>query len=128
MKTKDQYETEILKIIRKENIFLISDIFAFYKGCSRSTFYTHELDKLDSIKNAIEDNKIVTKNLMKAKWLNSENATLQLALFKTICTENERKALSLSYQPLADEQKRTIDFSKVSDEALNEIVNAIERS
>ncbi len=126
MKTKEQYETEILEIIKKENIFLISDIFAFYKGCSRSTFYTHELDKSDTIKNAIEDNKIVTKNLMKAKWLNSENATLQLALFKIICSDDERMKLSLTYQPILEKQTKTIDFSKVSDDALNEIIKAIE--
>lgn len=94
---KDNYEKEILEVIKNENIFSISDIFAFYKGCSSSTFYNHELEKLESIKRAIEDNKIITKHSLKAKWAESDNPTLQIALFKTICSDDERKQLSQNY-------------------------------
>ncbi len=94
---RDKYEKEILEVIKNENIFCIQDIFAFYKGCTTSTFYNHELEKLETIKRAIEDNKIITKHSLKAKWAESDNPTLQIALFKTICSEEERRQLSQNY-------------------------------
>lgn len=90
-----KYESEILAIINEERLFNIISIFAYYKGCTRATFYNNGLDKLDSIKNALENNKLLTCQSLKQKWYKSENPTLQLALFKTICTEEERKALSM---------------------------------
>ena len=96
-KTTNQYEQEILKVIRKNRIFSILDIFAFYKGCSRATFYNQKLDKIDSIKAAISDNKIITKQALKAKWAKSSNPTLQIALYKSICTDEERQHLNQSY-------------------------------
>ena len=92
---KDKYEKEILEAIKKYNILDIVSIFAFYKGCCRATFYNNQLDKLDSIKNAIDDNRVITRHSLKGKWAKSDNATLQLALFKLICSEEERDALSM---------------------------------
>lgn len=94
---KQEYEEEIIKVIEKEKIYSILDVFAFYKGCSRATFYNNDLDKLDSIKEAIDNNKIVTKTTLKSKWADSDNPTLQIALYKSICTDNERKKLSQSH-------------------------------
>lgn len=91
-----KYESEILAIIDEERLFNIISIFAYYKGCNRATFYNNGLDKLDSIKNALENNKVLTCQSLKQKWYKSENPTLQLALFKTICTEEERRALSMT--------------------------------
>lgn len=126
MKTKEQYEIEILEVIKKEKIFLITDIFAFYKGCSRSTFYGHQLDKMDTIKNAIDENKISTKYQIMSKWSNSDNATLQLALFKILCTDDERKKLSLTYQQIEPENKpKEIDLSKIPDDILEDIVASL---
>jgi len=97
MKPKATYEAEILETIKKYNIFSISDIFAFYSGCTRANFYLIGLDKIDTIKEAIDNNKVKTKQTLKSKWAKSENPTLQIALFKTICSEEERKALSQNY-------------------------------
>lgn len=98
--TKELHEQNILKIIEDENIFSILDIFAYYTKCSRSTFYEIGLDKSDCLKNAIDNNKAKTKQTLKNRWFESENPTLQLALFKTICTEEERKSLSMNYTEL----------------------------
>ena len=95
MAKKKNYEKEILEVIKQYNILDIKQIFAFYKGCCRSTFYNQELHKLDTIKNAIDDNKVVTAHSLKSKWAKSDNATLQLALFKLICSDEERDALSM---------------------------------
>lgn len=125
MKTREQYEAEILKVIKEENIFFISDIFAFYKGCSRSTFYTHELDKLDTIKNAIDDNKVLTKYQIKSNWLKSNNPTLQLALFKIICSDDERMKLSMNYLNIEKPKEIGFDLSKLSDQVLDELLACI---
>jgi hypothetical protein len=54
----EKYELEILEVIQNDKIFSVTDIFAFYKGCNRATFYNNNLDKLDSIKEALNDNKV----------------------------------------------------------------------
>lgn len=94
---QEQLEREILEIIKRHNLFNISDIFAYYKGCNRTTFYNRGLNKLDTIKDAITENRQLTAHSLKATWAKSSNPTLQLALFKTICTDEERKALSMQY-------------------------------
>lgn len=94
---KRDYESEILKVIKENNIFVVTDIFSFYSRCSRATFYNNNLDKLDTIIKAIDDNKVKTKQSLKLKWLNSDNPTLQIALFKLICNDDERKSLSTNW-------------------------------
>lgn len=94
MKTFDTYEKEIIEIIKKNNLFVINDIFAFYSGCVRETFYKRKLNLSDSIKKAIDDNKVKTKQSMKNKWYKSDNATLQMGLMKLLGTEEEAHRLN----------------------------------
>lgn len=95
---KRDYENEILEVIKDNNLFVIKDIFSFYTGCTRATFYNNDLDKLDSIIKALDDNKIKTKHSLKNKWFNSDNPTLQIALFKLLADNEELKALSTNWQ------------------------------
>ena len=97
MNKKSTYEKEILKVIQDNNLFVITDIFAFYSGCTRKTFYDHKLHKSDNIKKAIDDNKKKTCQSLKNKWYKSDNATLQIALFKTIASENDWLRISQSH-------------------------------
>jgi len=50
-----------------------------------------------NIKEAIKKNRVKTKNSLKAKWYRSDNATLQVALYKLISDDDERKKLSQTY-------------------------------
>lgn len=93
---KDTYEKDIIEVIKENNLFVIKDIFSFYTGCSRATFYNNKLDKVDTIKKAIDDNKNKTCQTLKNRWFNSDNPTLQIALFKTICSDDDHKRLSQS--------------------------------
>jgi len=95
---KEIYEKEILEVIKKNNLFVISDIFAFYSGIKSSQFYNLELEKSENIKRAIDNNKVKTKQSLKNKWYKSENPTLQIALFKTICSDEEAHRLNGSKQ------------------------------
>jgi hypothetical protein len=94
-----QLEKQAIEAIKKHNLFFITDVSAFLP-CTTSTFYEHELEKSEAIKEALEENKISTKNSMRAKWYKSDNATLQVALMKLISEDDERKKLSQSYTDL----------------------------
>jgi len=105
---KEELIEQSLDAITTNNLFFIDDISA-YLPCSRSTFYNQELDKLDSIKGALNKNKIKTKSAMRSKWYKSENATLQIALMKLIATDTERKKIAQSYTDVtSDDQPMTI--------------------
>ena len=90
-------EKDILTVIENENIFDIETIFAYYKGMSKTTFYFHKLNESDSIKEALLNNKLTTKQDLKKKWFESENPTVQIALFKLIATDEERRNLSTTH-------------------------------
>ena len=94
MKTFKTYEKEIIEVIKKNNLFVINDIFAFYSGCVRETFYKRKLNLSDNIKKAIDDNKIKTKQSMKNKWFKSDNATLQMGLMKLLGSDEEAHRLN----------------------------------
>ena len=92
-----EHEKAILDAIAKHPIFNFKDIFVYYKGCSRATAYNHNLDKLDSIKEAIYSNRRKGVSTMLAKWIASPNATLQLAAMRMICDTDEHRSLNQNY-------------------------------
>ena len=94
-KTEDLLELS-LKAIKKHNLFMLEDVVAFIP-CSRATFYNHELDKIDELKELINANRISTKKKLQNKWFQSDNATLQMGLMKIIASIEERQRLSQSY-------------------------------
>ena len=96
-KTKEDYEAELLKVIKDNRIFFIEELFAFQSTIGRSQFYNLELNKSDTLLKAMEDNKTTTKKSMQNKWYRSDNPTLQIALYKTIATDDERKKLSQQF-------------------------------
>ena len=106
MNKKEIYEKEILKVIKDNNLFVITDIFAFYTVCSIETFYHHKLNKSDNIKKSIDDNKKKTCHSLKNMWFKSDNPTLQIALFKTICGKRDLKKLSQTYQDVTSKGKK----------------------
>ena len=86
-------EAKALEAIKKNSLFFIEDVVAFLP-CSKATFYNLELDKLDTIKEALEENRTVRKSAMRKKWYDSDNPTLQIALYKMICSDPEFKRLT----------------------------------
>ncbi len=90
---KEDLIKQTLTAINENKIFNISDIVAFLP-CSKATFYNMELEKVDSIKDALEEMKIKTKTRLKTKWINSNCATREVALYKLAGTQDERDALS----------------------------------
>ena len=87
------------EVISKNKLFFIEDIVAFLP-ISKPTFYEYfkvDSDEFNILKALLETNRIEIKSSMRSKWYKSENATLQMALMKLICTDDERKRLSMTH-------------------------------
>lgn len=85
---KDELAEIAIKAITSKKLVFMDEVYA-YLPCSRATFYNHKLEELDSIKGAIEKNRIDLKVGLRKKWYESENATVQIALYKLIGSEDE---------------------------------------
>jgi hypothetical protein len=113
-------ENMALKAVNDNKLFFIEDIIPFMP-CSRSLFYERNLDKMDSIKEALVKNKVELKIAMRAKWYKSTAPALQLALMKLISTDEERRSLSTSFHETKQEHVKP-DLSGVSTEELLQLL------
>ena len=96
---KADLEKQSLKAIKDNNLMFVTDVPA-YLPCSTATFYNKELEKVEAIKQALEQNRVKTKNGLRAKWYKSDNATVQIALYKLIGTDEEAQRLNGSRQQI----------------------------
>ena len=88
---------QALKAIKEHNLYFISDVLAMLP-CSKQTFYDHNLDKVDDIKKALGANRIYAKMEMRKKWLQSDNATMQMGLMKLLSDDEELRKLAMEYR------------------------------
>ena len=97
--TKKEIYNSALEAIKQHNLFFIEDIIGFLP-CVKTTFYkkiklnSHEMNV---IKERLEQNKIKTKSNIRAKLYQSEKAGELLALYRLICTPEERRMLNQQY-------------------------------
>ena len=85
--------------IKKNNLFFIEDIVAFIP-CNKDTFYRFfptESDEYDNLKGLLDENKVKTKSAIRAKLFKGEKAAELLALYRLICTNEERQMLNQNY-------------------------------
>jgi len=110
---KEEIKKTAIEAIKKHNLFFISDIVA-YVPCSRSTFYsyfTEDSDELDEFKELLEQNRVKTKSAIRAKLFQSNKAGELLALYRLICTPDERRVLNQQYIEMnAKDDSITINF------------------
>lgn len=98
-KTEDLYK-KALDLIKSHSLFFVTDVISLL-GIGTETFYNHfPTDSKESkeIKEALEKNRAVTKVVLRKKMHESNTPTGWLALYKLICTEDERKALSMQFR------------------------------
>lgn len=120
-----QYKTDelielTLKAVKKHKLVFITDV-VIYLPVSRATFYNHNLDKVDTIKEAIFENQVAMKMKLRSKWMESQAPVLQLALMKLISSDDERRALSTSF--METKQKHQVeDLSPFTDDQLIEMM------
>jgi len=97
-----ELEKKALAAIEKHKLMFVEHIVAFLP-CSRATFYNLELDKLDSIKKAVEEMRVSKKTKMLSNWINSETPSLQIAAMKMISEEHEAHRLNGTRQEIKHE-------------------------
>ena len=93
---------QALNIIKDKELFFIEDIVTLLP-CHKTTFYDYfpiNSNENNTIKDALENNRIGKKVKMRSKWYKSDNATLQMGLMKLIGTEEEAHRLNGSSQKL----------------------------
>ena len=86
-------------LIIKRKLFFIEDIVSFLP-ITKPTFYEYfkvDSNEFNELREMLDLNRIEVKNSMRKKWFDSENATLQMALMKLICSDDERKKLQQNY-------------------------------
>lgn len=93
--TKELYKKAVTSIRRYKLVF-IQDIIA-YLPCGKSAFYDHfpnDSDMYKELSQMLDENRTKIKLSMRKKWQRSDNATLQMGLYKLIATDEERNALN----------------------------------
>jgi len=86
-------------IAKEKQLIWIYEIIA-YLPVSESTFYEYfpgNSEKLEGIKEILEDNKVEIKSELRRKWRDSDNPTLQIALYRLTSESEEHKKLNQSY-------------------------------
>ena len=111
-----KYEKELLKIIEERKIMFFNHAFA-YASFSPATAYNHDLEKLDTIKDALAKNRTSGVTYMLNKWISSDNATLQIAAMRVISDEDLRRSLNQQYieQTIKEQPLFNIDVKEKSD-------------
>jgi uncharacterized protein YktB (UPF0637 family) len=87
------------EVIVKHKLFFIEDIVAFLP-ISKPTFYEYfkvDSNEFNELKRLLEINRTELKVGLRSKWYKSNAPALQMALMKLICTDDERKKLSMTY-------------------------------
>ena len=110
-----------LEAIEKHQLVFVDEVCTFLP-CSRATFYNHELDKLDTIKDALNNVRTSMKSQLRNKWRESENATLQIGLMKLIASDEERKRLSTGYMETVQKHIAP-DLSNLTTDQIIELLN-----
>lgn len=97
---KKQIYEDVIRVIEENKLKHFSYIQGYVEPCTDTLYDIFPLKSFesDTIKKALEQNKINSKIKMVSKWEDSDNPTLQIAAFKLIATEDERKMLSTNWQ------------------------------
>jgi len=97
--------------------------------CSKPTFYEHFPDKsnqLNQLKEMLAVHATNLKKRLRKKWGDSDNATLQMALYKLLANEKEHKSLQQTYQnvDVSDKREKENIVEGLSTTALEEIARS----
>ncbi len=117
---RDKLYQQAQAAIKENNLFFIEDVVAFIP-CSKPTFYEHfpiDSNELNNLKDLLEQNKIRTKSAIRAKLYKSPKASELLALYRLICTPEERKMLNQNYIELTGKDGKDL-LPKIEIEIVN---------
>lgn len=124
----EDYVSSSLEQIEKHKLVFVKDV-AIMIGLSRTQFYDKGLHTNEAIQNALVRNRVVLKTGIRNKWYNSKNSASQIALYKLLADEDERKKLSQSYHDVTSngeqiEAGSKIDLSSVPTDVLEALMKS----
>ena len=96
---KEKLFEQAKKAVVENKLIFIEEIVSFLP-CCKTTFYDYfpdGSDELNELKTLIEDNTVSIKSGLRTKWYESENPTLQIALYRLTSRDDEHKKLNQSY-------------------------------
>lgn len=91
---------QALKVIKNKEVVFMEDLIS-YLPIVKSTFYDYfpnGSNESNTIKEAIDKNKVDIKSELRNKWRFDNNATTQIALYKLLANESELDNLNSSRQ------------------------------
>jgi len=108
---KEQIYIQATELSKKMGFFFIQDIID-YLPISKPTFYDYfkdDSDELNALKENLYKNRI-TQKINLRKRMSEGNATEIIALYKLICSDEERKALSTNWNENQNAGNITINW------------------
>ncbi len=99
---KEELYQKALAAIKKHKLLFVEDVVS-YLPCDKTTFYKHfppDSNELNTLKDEMDTNKVAIKIKLRNKWQKSDNPTVQIALYRLSCTDEERKLLATNYTEL----------------------------
>lgn len=115
--TTNKMLKEALELIEEDDNVLFFDDLCAVLGVSRPTFYKYikkgseEYKKIDK---AIQRNKIKVKKYIRLKLRVSGKAAELLALYRMICTDEERRAINQQYVEMSGNVDNHVQIEFVS--------------
>ncbi len=109
-----------LEAIVKYRLMFLEEVFA-YVPFGRATFFKRKLHLDEDIKEAINNIRIVTRAGLRKKWYDTFNPTTQIALYRLICTKEERDNLSITRHEVTGENGAALLPSSIEDIDLSKL-------
>lgn len=115
-KDPDKLLKEAIEIanIKKNNCMFNEDVYSRMAICEQ-TYFKYKLNKNTELQKLLKQRRVETKLKLKAKWLDSDNPTLQIALFKLIANKEEKDSLANTSHLKVDQNEITRNFEKLAD-------------
>jgi len=117
--TDNKHEFEFINSILKHKWMRWSHIDWTALSFSRKTAYNYNLHELHTVKEAFEQNRSKATNYLLQKWIQSDNATLQIAAFKIVADSDDHKRLNQTY---VDQKETSVDLSNLTTEEIKELL------
>lgn len=96
---KEEIFEKATKIAKDKKLLFVKDVIDNLP-LSQSTFYDYfpaESEESEALRQILDKNKVNIKTALRAQWLQSDNATMQLALYRLCASPDEHKMLNQKY-------------------------------
>jgi len=118
-KQKQAILQKAIKVAKEKKLYFISDVTA-YLPIDYTTFWKWGYNKNNELKEILEDNRIFTKVDLRNRWAESNNATLNIALYKLIASDEERRVLADREIVIESETDIPKDIDKLTPQQVDE--------